>query len=328
MNAMSVSVVIPVLNEEKSIAVLLDSLFGQTRQPDEVVITDGGSSDRTVEIIGQYIRNGRPIRLIRSAGAYPGVGRNLGVQAASHDLIALTDAGIRLDAHWLESLLQPIEADPSVAVVYGTFEPVADTFFKQCAALAYVAAPIDWRGQRFRGPYAASSLIRRNVWSAVGGFPPYRAAEDLVFIERIKAAGFKTAYAPEAVAHWSMAPGVWSTFRRFALYSRHNLIAGRANRWHYGLLRFYALASAGVWLGCSVTHYAFLIPLLLLMFRVFRILWAKRRAFDFMDSFRGAAYFFGLAGVILLLDAATIWGAWVWLWHERDIQAPLALRSS
>ena len=80
---MKVSIVIPVRDEEDSIRELLDSLLAQTRPPDEIVITDGGSVDATPQIVEEYIRRGAPVRLIRAGAALPGRGRNLGAAQAS-----------------------------------------------------------------------------------------------------------------------------------------------------------------------------------------------------------------------------------------------------
>src|SRR5215203_7239776 len=102
---MKVSIVVPVRDEEHSIRELLDSLLAQTRPPDEIVITDGGSVDGTTEIIEEYIRRGAPVRLIRAGAALPGRGRNLGAAQARYDRLAFTDAGIRVAANWLEALV-------------------------------------------------------------------------------------------------------------------------------------------------------------------------------------------------------------------------------
>ncbi len=47
---MKISVVIPTYNEEKGIKQCIDSIFANTEQPYEVIVADGGSSDKTVEI--------------------------------------------------------------------------------------------------------------------------------------------------------------------------------------------------------------------------------------------------------------------------------------
>src|ERR1041384_8109375 len=113
---MKVSVVVPVRDEEDWIRELLDSLLTQMRPPDEIVITDGGSTDATPQIIEEYIRKGAPVRLIRAGAAQ-----------ASHEWLAFTDAGIRLENNWLEALVAKAESDDHIDVVYGTCQPVTDT---------------------------------------------------------------------------------------------------------------------------------------------------------------------------------------------------------
>ncbi|MCL5073807.1 MAG: glycosyltransferase, partial [Actinobacteria bacterium] len=50
----NVSFIITLLNEEKDISVFLDSLFEQSALPEEIVIVDGGSTDNTLDILGNY----------------------------------------------------------------------------------------------------------------------------------------------------------------------------------------------------------------------------------------------------------------------------------
>src|SRR5690349_13298081 len=125
---MKVSVIVPVRDEEQSIRELLDSLLKQTRPPDEIVITDGGSVDATPQIIEQYVQRGAPVRLIRAGAALPGRGRNLAAAAAQFEWLAFTDGGIRLASDWLEHLVACAERESSVDIVYGSWEPVTDTF--------------------------------------------------------------------------------------------------------------------------------------------------------------------------------------------------------
>ena len=110
---MKVSVIVPVRDEEHSIRELLDSLLQQTRPPDEIVITDGGSVDATPQIIEEYIQQGAPIRLIRTDGSLPGRARNLSAAQASFNWLGFTDAGIRVAKDWLETLVARAEEDDS-----------------------------------------------------------------------------------------------------------------------------------------------------------------------------------------------------------------------
>ncbi|MGD0043085.1 MAG: glycosyltransferase, partial [Isosphaeraceae bacterium] len=147
-----ISLVVPVRNEEMSIDELIASISRQTRHPDEVVLVDGGSTDQTVALAEGLTAQDSRYRVVRAGDATPGRGRNVGFAEARHDWVALTDAGIRLDPAWLERLAGVAERDPSVRVVYGNYEPLQETLFERCAALAYVAAKQHRPGGLMRGP--------------------------------------------------------------------------------------------------------------------------------------------------------------------------------
>jgi glycosyltransferase involved in cell wall biosynthesis len=239
---MKVSVIVPVRDEVQSIRELLDSLLKQTRPPDEIVITDGGSVDATPQIIEEYIRKGAPVRLIRAGAALPGRGRNLGAAASSFEWLAFTDAGIRLANNWLETLVTRAAQDNTIDVVYGSWEPVTDTFFKECAAIAYVPPPAPRDGIVSRPRFIASTLLRREAWAAVNGFPEdLRSAEDLVFMDRVEQAGYRAVFEPRAQVHWNLRPTLGATFKRFLVYSRNNIRAGLWRQWQATILVRYGL---------------------------------------------------------------------------------------
>jgi succinoglycan biosynthesis protein ExoA len=91
----TVSVVIPLRNEEAHIGALLDALASQTYPPGgpEVILVDGMSTDRTREIIAEYARRMPGIRLIDNPERIVPPAMNRGIRAATGDII------VRLDAH-------------------------------------------------------------------------------------------------------------------------------------------------------------------------------------------------------------------------------------
>ena len=93
------SVVITVLNEASSLPGLLDSLSGQTRPPDEVLVCDGGSTDGTLALLEAEARLN--LRIVQRPGANISEGRNASIAAATGEVIAVTDAGVRLSPEWL-----------------------------------------------------------------------------------------------------------------------------------------------------------------------------------------------------------------------------------
>ena len=225
------------------------------------------------------------------------------MHAARFEWVAFTDGGIILHPDWLRELLNALQVGTDV--VLGNFEPVCDTFFRECAALAYVP-PQDGLG--VRGPFIASSLIRRSTFLDVGGFPAYRAAEDLIFVERLRAAGAHVEYAPKAFVRWQIAGSTGATFRRFADYSQHNLLAGRGRYWHLGVARLYlllVLCVLAAHLG-GVGPLARLAPPLFFVARSTKAAWVKRHSFGFLTLH--PARIAGAALLLVVIDVATAIG--------------------
>jgi glycosyltransferase involved in cell wall biosynthesis len=312
-----ISLVVPVRDEAASVHVLLDSIAAQTRQPDEIVFVDGGSRDATVERLRAASQKMARIRIIEAAEASPGRGRNLGIEAARHEWVALTDAGIRLEPQWLERLAEVARLDSMVAVVYGNYEPVTDSFFERCAALAYPPPKQLRPGGRMRAPSTASMLLRRDAWEAAGGFPDLRAAEDLIFIERLRERGFKEGWSPSATAWWQLQPGLWRTFRKFILYSRHNVWAGRQWDWHYGIARKYILMLPFILLAVAHSLWWLVVPLLITLARVAKSIWNRREGRGLLWLLN-PAQFLGVAVIRLIIDAATFIGWAQALWRKPE----------
>ncbi|CAG1770488.1 partial heptose III glucuronosyltransferase, partial [uncultured bacterium] len=85
-----VAIIATVLNEAKSAPAWLDSIANQTRQPDEVVIVDGGSRDDTLNILDAY--QGRlPLKVVSLLGANISQGRNRAIAESTCEIIASTD---------------------------------------------------------------------------------------------------------------------------------------------------------------------------------------------------------------------------------------------
>src|SRR4051794_1298089 len=119
---MQVSLIVTVFNEGESIRSLMDTLDAQSPQPDEIVITDGGSTDSTVSILKEYTEK-LPLKIVEVPGANISRGRNEAIRAAQGPIIAVTDAGVRLHPNWLEEIVKPMELQADVENVAGFFVP-------------------------------------------------------------------------------------------------------------------------------------------------------------------------------------------------------------
>jgi glycosyltransferase involved in cell wall biosynthesis len=314
---MRVSVIVPVRDEEDSIRELLDSLLAQTRPPDEIVITDGGSVDATPQIIEQYKQAGAPVNLIRSGAALPGRGRNLAAAEAKFEWLAFTDGGIRLEKHWLEALVAKATEDESTDIVYGHVEPVTDTFFTECAAIAFVPPPKPQEDVVARPRFIASSLLRREAWAKVKGFPEnLRSAEDLIFMDRLEKAGYRAVFEPRAQVYWRLRSTLKSTFRRFLVYSLNNIRAGLFNQWQARILFRYAMLLLILVAVLIVDARLFWVPfalwVLMLIARSIVSIWRNRKCYP-SSFFHNVRRIIMVVAILAVLDAAAIIGWLQWL---------------
>lgn len=227
----TVSLIATVLNEGDNIHHLLQSIAGQTRPPDEVLIVDGGSRDHTVAILREY-ETRLPLRVIVAEGCNISAGRNIAIREARGELIAATDAGVRLDPDWLAHLIAPFEASPEVAMVGGFFVADPQTTF-ELAMGATVLPLVDEIDPPAFLPSSRSVAFRRAAALAVGGYPEWLDyCEDLIFDLRMRAsierAGGRCAFAPGAVAHFRPRGSLRAFYRQYYLYARGD---GKADLW-------------------------------------------------------------------------------------------------
>ena len=304
-----VSLVIPVRDEAATLTELLETIAAQSLQPSEVVFVDAGSVDETVQLLQKAAQLEPRFHLIEAGAASPGRARNIGIAAARHKWIALTDAGMRLEPTWLERLVEAARKGDSSDVVFGNYEPLIESFFERCAALAYVAPKRLRNGQLMRGPAVPSSLLRSSVWKAVAGFPDTRAAEDLMFIEAIERKGYRIAWAPTATTWWRLRPTFRATFEKFMVYSRYNVWAGRQWDWHYGVRRMYLLLLPFVALAIVHSVWWLLAPLLGMFARIAKRIWSGREGRGLLWAMN-PAQFASVGALLLLIDAAMLIG-WV-----------------
>lgn len=301
---MRVSLVIPVFNEEESIDALIQTILKQTHQPDEIVFVDGGSTDSTVKMLRELRVNESRYKLIELERAMPGKGRNVGTEAAISEWIAYTDAGIKLDTKWLENLVSKAKENPLADIIYGNYAPQLNKLFDKAATIAYVP---NLRPGKIREHFIASCMVKRSVWKKAGGFPDWRAAEDLAFMEKVEKDGFVIETAPDAMVHWELRPDLKSTYKRFDLYSKYNVWANKQNSWHYGVAKQYAFVLLCFLAGILFSWYFFLLIPAWIIARTAKRIWAHRFEFGF-KPFLNPLFFFQIIIITLVIDVATFSG--------------------
>lgn len=226
------AVVIPTKNAIRVLPRVLNKVLSQeTPWPYEVIVIDSGSTDGT----SQYLRDLSGIRLIEIPPSEFGHGktRNLGAKLANAEFVAfLTHDAEPTDHRWLYNLVLSAEQNPQVAGVFGRHVAYdsASPFTKSdldhhfAGFLTYplvVSRDLDplkyesdegWR-QMLHFYSDNNSLLRRSVWEALP-YPDVEFAEDQIWAQRIIDAGYKKAYAPDAVVYHSHDFGFVEQLRR------------------------------------------------------------------------------------------------------------------
>ncbi|WP_436299834.1 glycosyltransferase [Variovorax paradoxus] len=224
---MKVSLILTCFNEVENIGALMSDVLGQSRLPDEMVIVDAGSQDGTLAVLKEFetkfFEKGSLLTLHVAAGAAIAHGRNLAIEMAKHEVLAVTDAGCRLDADWLAKITAPIlrgYAD----LVGGFFLPVAKSRFQRVlAALTTANVP----GKKFL-PSSRSVAFRKSAWERAGRYPEWlKWGEDTYFNTRCLTTGARYRVAADAIVHWEVRRTWGQAFKQFRRYAFGDGLARR-----------------------------------------------------------------------------------------------------
>jgi glycosyltransferase involved in cell wall biosynthesis len=217
-----VSVIVTVKDEAQSIQALIDSLERQSRQPDEVIIADAGSTDGTLSLIQ---RARPPIHALGAPGSNISQGRNAAIRAARHEIILVTDAGVSLPEDWVERLSEPFNADPGLAMVGGFFESAPRSVFEWALGATTLPRRDEIDVNTFL-PSHRSVAFRRSLWDSLGGYPEWLDyCEDLLFDMQVRELGHRVIFEPAATVAFRPR----SSLKAFALqYYRYARGDGKA----------------------------------------------------------------------------------------------------
>jgi glycosyltransferase involved in cell wall biosynthesis len=125
---MKVSVIIPAFNEEKHITAALSSLSTQTKEPDEIIVVDNNSTDKTAEMSRSFDPR---IKVISEPNKGTMWACERGRKESHGDIIIRMDADCTPESRWIEKGLKHFLTDSNVVVVSGPYDYTdAGPFFR------------------------------------------------------------------------------------------------------------------------------------------------------------------------------------------------------
>jgi len=171
-----ISVVIPTFNEEKNIERCLKALQEQTlsREKYEIIIVDGGSKDRTVEIARKYAD-----KVIKQKSKGIGGARNDGVKISQSDLIATTDADTIVPNFWLKRIIHNFKRKKDIVAVYGPVEPIEKKLkYKIFLSLMNSLGFLLYKFGMFYTTLGSNTAFRKKEFVLLGGYSDLTAGDD------------------------------------------------------------------------------------------------------------------------------------------------------
>ncbi len=216
---MKVSLICTVLNEEKSIKAFLESIESQTKKPDEVIIVDAGSTDKTISIIKKH----KNVKLIIKLGCNRSQGRNLAIKKAKHPIIAVSDVGCILDKDWLKHIAKPFK-NSKIDSVAGFYQAKAKSIFQKCVTpfVAVIPGKLDVKTYL---PSSRSLAFRKSAWESAGQYPEkLDYCEDLVFATKLKQQT-NLVVKPNALVYWQVKGNLKDYFNQIQNYASGDIQA-------------------------------------------------------------------------------------------------------
>lgn len=174
------SIIVPTLNEADFLPICLSSLKNQSESDFEVIVSDGGSTDRTREIVAQFgyhwvqTQRGRAHQM------------NFAVQEkAQGEILLFLHSDVQLAKEALASMRQQLEHSPKI---------VGGAFWIQIDANDWIYRLIswasNWRCRLTKYPYGDQGIfVRRAYFQKIGGFPEVKIFEEVLLMRQLKPFG-------------------------------------------------------------------------------------------------------------------------------------------
>jgi len=173
-----ISIIIPTLNEEKYLPLLLESIKNQEFSDYEIIVADAGSKDRTIEIAKKY-------GCIITTGGLPAKGRNEGAKVAKGDILFFLDSDTVLPKNFVSKSLKEF-SDRNLDLASFCLVPLPRNKISSFLVNAFYNQPIILLENAL--PHAATgTLVKKDLFEKLQGFDEsVKLAEDHHMARRAK----------------------------------------------------------------------------------------------------------------------------------------------
>jgi GT2 family glycosyltransferase len=188
-----VSVVVASYNGGRTLRACLDSLLKLNYPDYEIILVDDGSTDDTEAIAARY----PTVRTIRQKNFGLSVARNVGIQAASGEIVAFTDSDCRADEDWLYYLVSDLLGSGAAAIGGHNFPPPEDDWVAGCVAASPGAPAHVMLNDRIAEHIPGCNMaFLKSVLIEIGGFDPIftKAGDDVDVCWRLQQLGHQITF--------------------------------------------------------------------------------------------------------------------------------------
>ena len=218
------SVIIPAFQSAKTIPALLFSLKNQTRPPDEIIVVDDDSSDKTASCAKSF-----GVNVVRNeTNRGPAYARNCGIKLSQGEILAFVDADCVCASDWLEKIEAEFENEgKNVLMGKVMFDPrtlferaVCDLGFPAGGSVGFENM---WRVEKdgeTRHLSTCNFSVRKKVFELYGYFDesfPF-GGEDVELSERWISKGVRMYYRPQIKVEHPVMRGNLTSFVRWHFY--------------------------------------------------------------------------------------------------------------
>jgi glycosyltransferase involved in cell wall biosynthesis len=263
----SISVILPILNEEAHLKGAINSILSQDYQgKTEVILAVGPSHDRTLEIAQQISQQDSRVVIVENPTGRTAAGLNLALKKSQNPVIVRVDGHAQIPSNYLSLVVEILNKTGAVNVG-GVMAAVGTTAFENAVAGA-MRSPLGVGASRFHTGGEAGVVdtvylgaFRREALLAIGGFDErFTRAQDWELNFRLRENGGVVYFDPRLHVTYRPRSTVKALAKQYFEYGRWRRVVSRK---HSGTINYRYLAPPFALIGFSVSLLAgFIAPIL------------------------------------------------------------------